>query len=643
MSDDGAFRGVELRVHGIGDHDVYSAIGSPPVIDDSDRATSTAELPHLPRHPLQFLNWSRTSRRLARVLWYFALPFSLVNTAGHMVPAREEGGRAAVRWLAGCVVLVSLITTAVAYLWVVAIGETVLRMLRIGASADAGLILVTSLAVVGAVAVVFRCIHLVRMTDSSHEQLANGEREATSVTMRRWLTLGLGAAHLAMIIVVAALIVSIRPSQLPAPSWLSGIRIFTTPRRLSESGHVDLNSLNLVVIGSMALVVVVSLVILLASIRRRYRSLGGMAMALLASILLLHAFGSAIRVGINWILVYLDQFVSLSAIDRETSLAWSGRYFMPYQPPGGGLFSYFYDTIPLLAILALISLGIGVAVVNAVMPNGPRFTNLFRGTTRRDRYIHRTITELRSRLGLALFIGMIVWALALFWVIATIADRNPGRFDRVVLDVVVIATNVIAVLSALFVITGGRIGLLRRTFAITADIIGFWSVAWHPLGGRSYRRPVVDGIASDMDTLLATSERVVLVGHSQGSVLSVWYLAHHNPGADAVVLITCGSPVSSLYCTFFPRFFDTALMRSARASVHGWSNFWRDTDPIATPLQPELGSADPPISDEQLPDPRSGCDADTPKGHGDYWNERELKLVSEGWLAPTAAEVEAAG
>lgn len=49
-------------------------------------------------------------------------------------------------------------------------------------------------------------------------------------------------------------------------------------------------------------------------------------------------------------------------------------------------------------------------------------------------------------------------------------------------------------------------------------------------------------------------------------------------------LVTCGSPLSSLYGTFFPATFDGAFFARAVGGVASWRNYWRETDPIATCL-----------------------------------------------------------
>ena len=84
-----ATTGIEMRVHGIGDHDIYSALGAP-TYSGSDKSRVRIGKPQaLPEHPLLLVNWSRASRSINRnVAWYLAFPFTLMNVAGYMGPLR---------------------------------------------------------------------------------------------------------------------------------------------------------------------------------------------------------------------------------------------------------------------------------------------------------------------------------------------------------------------------------------------------------------------------------------------------------------------------------------------------------------------------------------------------------------------------
>lgn len=155
---------------------------------------------------------------------------------------------------------------------------------------------------------------------------------------------------------------------------------------------------------------------------------------------------------------------------------------------------------------------------------------------------------------------------------------------------------------------------VRSALGTMADVAGFWPVVWHPLAGISYRGDVVAGIRSTLDR--EASAAVALVGHSQGSVLCAWLAYCRGPAARPMVhLVTCGSPLRSLYATFFPAHFGDAFFETVRRNVGSWSNFWRHTDPIAT----ELPGLDP-RGNVELADATDG----PLHGHGDYWIEPRL-------------------
>ena len=184
---------------------------------------------------------------------------------------------------------------------------------------------------------------------------------------------------------------------------------------------------------------------------------------------------------------------------------------------------------------------------------------------------------------------------------------------------------------------------LRRIFGSIADIAGFWAPDLHPLAGASYRRALLSGIRQAINDLVLDfpDNPIALVGHSQGSVVCAWFVrgghwterrsegrtdrrsikelhrVTHDP-SDRIALFTCGSPLESLYATFFPRYFDDEFFEKTRFMTYGskeWHNYWRETDPIGTPLGlPDNDDVD--VTEKEDDDPR---------GHGEYWREKKLR------------------
>ena len=99
------------------------------------------------------------------------------------------------------------------------------------------------------------------------------------------------------------------------------------------------------------------------------------------------------------------------------------------------------------------------------------------------------------------------------------------------------------------------IGPLDEVLGKLADVVGFWPAEHHVFAGISYRRRVVEELDTWMQTL--TRDGSVLVAHSQGSVIAAWALAQDRIPQRKVHLVTCGSPLDTLYATFFPAAFTT--------------------------------------------------------------------------------------
>lgn len=116
---------IEIRVHGIGDHDDYSALGRP-VVESLTARADVAWPPTLPSHPLKLVNWSRSSRGLSQgLLWYLAFPFTLANAAGNMGPA---DGVWVKRLLRAAVTAVGVLLSVAAAAWLIVFAETVLKV-----------------------------------------------------------------------------------------------------------------------------------------------------------------------------------------------------------------------------------------------------------------------------------------------------------------------------------------------------------------------------------------------------------------------------------------------------------------------------------------------------------------------------------
>jgi pimeloyl-ACP methyl ester carboxylesterase len=122
----------------------------------------------------------------------------------------------------------------------------------------------------------------------------------------------------------------------------------------------------------------------------------------------------------------------------------------------------------------------------------------------------------------------------------------------------------------------------------------------------------------------ATGGRLVLSGHSQGSVLAAaaaWQLTPSVRGR--VALLTYGSPLERLYGRWFPAHFGPDALSALHHDVDCWRNLYRLTDPIGGPVRLS-GDCGPEVDHAPLEDPLArGRTARHPLpapilGHSDY-------------------------
>ncbi|MFI6928312.1 hypothetical protein ACIBIZ_50890 [Nonomuraea spiralis] len=183
---------------------------------------------------------------------------------------------------------------------------------------------------------------------------------------------------------------------------------------------------------------------------------------------------------------------------------------------------------------------------------------------------------------------------------------------------------------------------LRRTIGILWDICTFWPRAIHPLAPPCYTERVIPELVGRLDTLThGERDRVVLSGHSQGSVLAAALVLQLRPEvAGRVGLLTHGSPLRRLYAAFFPAYFGRAGLAAVRATVT-WINLYRLSDPIGGPVFGRTDPFAPPAPagsvDRFCWDPaRPGPHEPLPRTrwHSDYWLESSYDDALAALLPP---------
>ncbi|MFF3500345.1 hypothetical protein [Streptomyces sp. NPDC003247] len=145
----------------------------------------------------------------------------------------------------------------------------------------------------------------------------------------------------------------------------------------------------------------------------------------------------------------------------------------------------------------------------------------------------------------------------------------------------------------------------RRTIGILWDVGTFWPRAAHPFSPPCYAERAVPDLTWRMATWTrATGGRLVISGHSQGSVLAAaaaWQLSAADRGQ--VALLTYGSPIERLYGRWFPAHFGPAALKALHEDVDCWRNLYRLTDPIGGPVRLSGGGRAPEVDRAPLADP----------------------------------------
>lgn len=187
--------------------------------------------------------------------------------------------------------------------------------------------------------------------------------------------------------------------------------------------------------------------------------------------------------------------------------------------------------------------------------------------------------------------------------IYAIADRLTSDFREVaIFGTLVLPTQLVVAR----VISAYRDADERRAMAVPWDVGSYFPASFHPFAPPPYGATAVASLRDVLAHLVADDRRpVVVAAHSQGTVIALRALQSLDL---PVALFTFGSPLGTLYRTFFPAHFNSVLADSPERLV-AWANLWRVTDPIG-------GAIHARIDLPEQPDPRS-------RVHGGYWYRDE--------------------
>jgi hypothetical protein len=643
-------KGIEIRVHGIGDHDTFSALGRPNYKELVDSRVWIGQLPTVPTHQLRLVNWSRANRKLTRHLsWYLAFPFTLLNVAGYMEPEKDWPRRL----MRAGVALASLCLTISMAAWITVILETGWQKLS---TADDRLTGVVLQAIGPGLLILFIAYRM--------------------IVGRVLVDKGGTAASLATIAVLGLMIKYLhnKPAS-RSDDWLHRMLV-----PLGDRGAVVDTMTNLV-LGTSAVVLLVALGLCILALWQRHNgaALAGAAVLLVLAVAMLHTAGSMLRL----FTASLFQYVPPSGNKRI--YFWEGiamsNVLLPKpdamrtpQVVKIGTAALRIDLIPVFFIAMLVvfavvfwfklrrqhkrnalppAISLARPAVGEPGEPGER-TSQLRSPTKPASRTHELIASLPVHLPTPVAVSIVTTAI--LWAVLWLALSQANA--RIIADILLNLQVWGAIVIVLVIIRRPEelADRLRRTFGSIADIAGFWAPDLHPLAGASYRRALLSGIRQAINDLMIDYPRdpIALVGHSQGSVVCAWFVrgGHwterqtealtdrqalkdnlHESGdrspSDRIALFTCGSPLSTLYQTFFPRYFGTQFFdRTQSMTVRGslWRNYWRETDPIGSQLHSRPGG------DGNVDVTEGVVDVDVTErineetfGHGEYWRNEALR------------------
>ncbi len=643
--------GLELRVHGIGDHDTYSALGRPDYTELVASRVWIGQVPALPAHSLRLVNWSRANRKFSRHLgWYIAFPFTLLNVAAYMEPVDDRRWRWRAILMRFAIGICGICLTISMAAWLSVIVETFWRGVTTNDDRLTGVLLQAAGPATLILGIIFR--------------FAFG-RSGVDRGSYFWSSLNL-LALLAMVAVLHE-----KPSSWD-DTWIGAL--------VNKGSPNYLDGMLFVVIASTAVVFLVSIVISSLALILRISAdkkpsdvssssivpLCGAALLLPISVVLIHSVGSMLRLAVDT-LSRLAPWYTLSELPPHVGLGSPDSISLVLLPRPDDLHSVAryqalpIDLIPIFGAIMLVILGLALFV--AWTKHRLRF---FKGSSGRitdeehARRLHDAVVGIPKNLAspiLTALLGSVIAWITLYWAL--------GRSNPVVIDSTILGLQALGVIAVVLLVVRQPKRLAKRfrvAFSYIADIAGFWAPDIHPLAGTSYRIDLISSLrqAIAKSCVEEPDKPIALVGHSQGSVVCAWFVRgghwfdqrsegstdrrnvkkrtfEVNPtkSSDRIALFTCGSPLETLYRKFFPRFFDDEFFRKTREMTYRgtqWYNYWRATDPIGSAIHPLGDPHSGPAIDRDIPE-RNGREL---RQHGEYWSEKVLRDDIDRFFASAA-------
>ncbi|MGY1965538.1 hypothetical protein ACW9HH_14945 [Nocardia gipuzkoensis] len=588
---------MELRVHGMGNHEPLSALGSgqrkktklESENGDYRAGVEMYEEPEGVWHTVRFLNWTRSSRSRIPFLWYVALPYTFVNVAGFMQPDQK--------WMKRTLAVIVSIWGAFAiigtFLWATLAAETVIQYFADNGQATIGAWAAGVIAALMLMAMLYRTVlrgELPLLKDGNGLYLRSappGEGPGT----RDWTLYRNVTIHFFVLAAVAAVVIISRP----ASNFGEGCFVTASVDECVIYRHDWVTLFALATFALSAVMVVLFAVLNWLSgdytwCKTDADPLLGAAMLLSAGLLVLNLGWAAAVRAVTWLFEYIA--VHIPGVDPLDNVTKAGGLLRPrndfvYGPDiVVGIFAP-HITLAVAVAAALVAYRMVQRIRRKNVSSTPEWS-AFRKW--RSKELHELICD-ESRLRLTgTMLVLVVLVLTVPAVLEIIFcypawEREVERTDAGEVEASVdlfaaISSVSVDVLLAL-IIVALVMPSVRRRFAVIGDIAGFWDIKWHGLAALPYRQDVVDVLEAE---IAAATKPFVLVGHSQGSVLAFTAVKEANTAEPKIHLVTCGSPLLSLYSRFFPTHFGNDERETVENKAISWANFWRDSDPIGCPL-----------------------------------------------------------
>ncbi len=389
-------------------------------------------------------------------------------------------------------------------------------------------------------------------------------------------------------------------------------------------------------------------------------ALAGAGILIAFAIAILHTAGSGLRLVLQTILKYTPPVIERRVQDAQDSsriLTEAAAYdhFDQVRP---------IDLIPVLFLMMATVFGALVwreyrrrepmCTVGAAQPRG------FKQSVP-SHVLLRDTHEFLGRTGL---LG-IVASLGLWFTLTglMVAAANSGWGTDELLTPLSVALKIAGLLLLVMIVIRRperTVERARRALESLTDVAGFWAPDLHPLAGASYRLAVLRGLRRGVQEVRKDQpgKPIALVGHSQGAVICAWFIGgghwqekssencsdehaltmrmHDAPREQSarIALFTCGSPLGSLYRTFFPRYFNENFIRTAARKSYGnvWHNYWRNTDPIGARLN--RGAVRTAVDEPRVRDiDVTELEDEVSKGHYEYWQDGRVRRDIEEYFA----------